>query len=286
MAEVAIENRVYRYEAKPQPTANEPGKIVEAFGLGKCPKLAEQVRSDSLLVRVNTLRVLCEEFKNPTIIAGSVKAGLMSTLPKMALDSDLNTRKFSSKAMVAAARDYNGRTALLKARTATLTEASATIGARAPETMFKALDDSSVDVRRNIYEALANASTTGTRALVDAGYPARLVDKAVNETEELQPLALRVLCNVTKHRGGLEAALAASLVENLIGLLTDGRPAEVQREASVTLAIACFDDMAKIIAIQNNGVSMLAELVATAETDVRSAAMGALMMITTVDAGE
>ncbi|CBJ33009.1 Rtdr1 protein [Ectocarpus siliculosus] len=274
MAEVAIENRVYRYEAKPQPTANEPGKIVEAFGLGKCPKLAEQVRSDSLLVRVNTLRVLCEEFKNPTIIAGSVKAGLMSTLPKMALDSDIDTRKFSSKAMVAAARDYNGRTALLKAR--------------APETMFKALDDSSVDVRRNIYEALANASTTGpgTRALVDAGYPARLVDKAVNETEELQPLALRVLCNVTKHRGGLEAALAASLVENLIGLLTEGRPVEVQREASVTLAIACFDDMAKIIAIQNNGVSMLAELVSKAETDVRSAAMGALMMITTVDAGE
>lgn len=43
MAEVAIENRVYRYEAKPQPTANEPGKVVEAFGLGKCPKLAEQV---------------------------------------------------------------------------------------------------------------------------------------------------------------------------------------------------------------------------------------------------
>lgn len=43
MAEVAIENRIYRHEAKPQPTANKPGKIVEAFGLGKCPKLAEQV---------------------------------------------------------------------------------------------------------------------------------------------------------------------------------------------------------------------------------------------------
>jgi len=40
---VAIEDRVFRYEAKPQPTANAPGKIVEAFGLGKCPKLAEQV---------------------------------------------------------------------------------------------------------------------------------------------------------------------------------------------------------------------------------------------------
>lgn len=37
----------------------------------------EQVRSRNLEVRVNTLRVLCEEFKNPTTIAGSVKAGLM-----------------------------------------------------------------------------------------------------------------------------------------------------------------------------------------------------------------
>lgn len=55
---------------------------------------------------------------------------------------------------------------------------------------------------------------------------------------------------MTKNREGLEAALKASLVENLIGLLMDGRPTEVQREASVTLAIACFDDMAKIVAIQ------------------------------------
>lgn len=55
---------------------------------------------------------------------------------------------------------------------------------------------------------------------------------------------------MTKNREGLEAALAASLVETLIGLLMEGRPAEVQREASVTLAIACFDDMAKIVAIQ------------------------------------
>jgi len=41
-------------------------------------------------------------------------AHTFSTLPKMVLDSDLDTRKFSSKAMIAAARDYNGRTALLE----------------------------------------------------------------------------------------------------------------------------------------------------------------------------
>lgn len=37
----------------------------------------KQVRSKNLEVRVNTLRALCDEFKNPATIAGSVKAGLM-----------------------------------------------------------------------------------------------------------------------------------------------------------------------------------------------------------------
>lgn len=37
-----------------------------------------------------------------------------STLPGMALDGNLDTKKYASKAMIAAARDYNGRTALLK----------------------------------------------------------------------------------------------------------------------------------------------------------------------------
>ena len=44
-----------------------------------------------------------------------------------------------------------------------------------------------------------NARLEGTNALVDAGYPAKLVDKAVNETEELQPLALRV-----RNAGGIQ----------------------------------------------------------------------------------
>lgn len=43
MAKVVVQDRVYMHEAKQQPTDNPPGKIVEAFGLGKCPKLAAQV---------------------------------------------------------------------------------------------------------------------------------------------------------------------------------------------------------------------------------------------------
>lgn len=60
----------------------------------------------------------------------------------------------------------------------------------------------------------------------------------------------KVLCNLIKERSGLEAALEASLVQALIGLLREGRPRNVQREASVTVALACFDDVAKITAIQ------------------------------------
>lgn len=60
----------------------------------------------------------------------------------------------------------------------------------------------------------------------------------------------QVLCNVIKQREGLEEALSASLVETLIGLLAGGNASDVHREASATLAFACFDDTAKIIAIQ------------------------------------
>lgn len=47
MAKVAIEDRIYSHETKPQPIENPPWKIVEAFGLGKCPKLVEQVGSEN-----------------------------------------------------------------------------------------------------------------------------------------------------------------------------------------------------------------------------------------------
>lgn len=50
----------------------------------------------------------------PTSVIFASTLPLRSTLPRMALDPDLNTRKYSSKAMGFAARDYNGRTALLK----------------------------------------------------------------------------------------------------------------------------------------------------------------------------
>lgn len=46
-------------------------------------------------------------------------------------------------------------------------------------------------LKSNRIRSQTDALVAGTRALVDAGYPAKLVDKAVNETEELQPLALK-----------------------------------------------------------------------------------------------
>lgn len=59
-----------------------------------------------------------------------------------------------------------------------------------------------------------------------------------------------MLRNVIKYQEGLRDALSASLVETLVSLLPEGKPLEVKREASTTLTVACFDDIAKNIAIQ------------------------------------
>lgn len=59
-----------------------------------------------------------------------------------------------------------------------------------------------------------------------------------------------MLRNVIKYQEGLHDALSASLVETLVSLLSEGKPLGVKREASTTLSVACFDDIAKNIAVQ------------------------------------
>ncbi|CAM9585563.1 unnamed protein product [Discosporangium mesarthrocarpum] len=102
-----------------------------------------------------------------------------------------------------------------------------------------------------------------------------------------------------KARDGLQAALDSSAVETCINLLSEEGGEDTQREAAITLGLACYDDTAKIIAIQamgsgtkgntiqfNDGVAHLAALLESSTCRVKSAALGALMTITTVDAGK
>lgn len=271
MAQVA--HNIYTHESKENPTEVVITRITEAYGLGKCPKLVEQVKSARLDVRQNALNVLCEEFRNPANIAGCARAGVFQVIPSYALDEDLVTRERSTRALAIAARDYNGRTAMFEVGFASAIKS--------------AVDDQSEDVRANVYEALREASNVpqGQRALVDALYPAKLVLVASTESDWLKPEALGVLYNTMRNETGLQASLEAGAVDMLIELLGSKVPA-VQRGAASTLGFLCFNEMAKILAIQCDGVARLAELLVVGDCDVRAAVLGALMTITTVDAGK
>ena len=65
------------HENKPNPAPILYIKIVEAYGLRKCPKLVEQVADDDVEVRINALAVLGDEFDNPNNIYGCAKAGVI-----------------------------------------------------------------------------------------------------------------------------------------------------------------------------------------------------------------
>ena len=97
-----------RHENKSNPSSIPYAKIVEAYGLQKCSKLVEQVTGDDLDVRINALRVLCDEFNNPYSIHGCVAAGVIKVLASMVSDPDFSTRSSASLALSIAAKDAIG----------------------------------------------------------------------------------------------------------------------------------------------------------------------------------
>lgn len=207
----------------------DPTHIVPAFGAGMCPKLVREVKSEQREVRVNALKVMCDEMKNPMNVVGCVKEGVISVLnAQTKSDPDPLTRQRASKALEICARDSNGLAAMLECNTASA--------------VSSALDDNEAEVRRNVYEALIRTSTSNTKgveALIKANYAKILVDKAAGESTALQPLALVLLRNCLRGKKGLEDALEKSAVETCI-LLLGSSDTDVRCEAANTLAALCF----------------------------------------------
>ena len=123
------------------------------------------------------------------------------------------------------------------------------------------------------------------RALIKANYASALVGKAANETVELQPLALRLLCNCLSDAAGLEQALGHRAVETCITLLRSYDTA-VRTEASATLATLCFAEAAKHAAIDGGAVPTLVDLLRDPDQATRTAAAAALVAVTTTDEGK
>mmetsp|Transcript_5234 Transcript_5234/g.5355 ORF Transcript_5234/g.5355 Transcript_5234/m.5355 type:complete len:419 (+) Transcript_5234:1184-2440(+) len=247
-------------------------KIVEAYGLQKCPKLVEQVADDELAVRVNALAVVCDEFRNPYVIQGCSQAGIIKILAAMIVDPDHTTRVRSSRALCLAATDANGLEAILYDEVI-------------PE-ILQGMNDQSTDVRKNVYECLYHTTRTmeGVQACVRSGVTTEFVQVLMNEEDELKPYILKTIHNTCKIEEGLQDALSAHAVEILIELLRNTLNTEVTLETAKTLGFLCYSDEAKISVIKERGVTILMTILKEISTEeVKLAITFALMAITSHD---
>jgi hypothetical protein len=238
----------YLHSVQDNPVDPAPTKIVEAFGLRKCPKLVEQVTSSNLDVRVNALGVVCEEFSNPFTIQGTMKSGLARILAKMVSDPDFLTRERASRALAMAAQHANGISAIL-ADPPILVE------------ILNGIKDPSDAVRGNVYDCLFYISQTseGKDASVVAGIVFNFVDALGRDDDILKIKILKSLYNIVGSPQGLEEALEAGCIKICIELIKSNDKL-LCAEAARTLGILCFADQGKTQALEGGAIPLLVTL--------------------------
>lgn len=278
-----------RFENKGAPIESHPTKIVEAYGLGKCPKLVQQIAGNDLEVRINALAVLCDEFQNPYSIEGCARGGVIGVLSKMIKDPDYTTRVRATKALSIAAGDANGVRFMLEDDTAVIPQ------------IVEGVEDPSELVRGNVYKCLLGVTRTveGTDSCVKYDVAKAFVNVLGNETDSLKPTMLQALHNMVGSENGLVSAIDANTVGICIELLAkSGVSADLYSEfepliisdAAKTLGFMCFDGRAKIEALQKGAIENIIQLLKTKgailATDAKSSITVALMAITTTNEGK
>lgn len=262
------------HENKPNPEPIESTKIVEAFGLRKCPKLVEQCCSEALEVRVNALAVLCDEFRNPYSIYGCAEAGIIKVLARMVTDSDYITRVRATRALAIAAEDANGLGAIL------IDEAISDI--------IQGLRDPAAEVRENVYLCFYHCSRTadGLEAVVNSGAIKAFARAVSVESDSLKPIMLQAIHNACSIQKGLQDSLDASAVKVCIQLLLHDSDA-IAAEAARTLGFLSFSEQGKEDALSNDAIGSLVVLLnRTTDSKVQISATTALMAVTTTDEGK
>lgn len=271
-------------ENKADPIESSATKIVEAFGLEKCPKLVAQVASSDINVRINALAVLCEEFRNPYSIDGCVRAGVLPKLAEMVVDPDFTTRVRSSFALHLAATDANGLSAILSTADFVFPR------------LLAGVNDPSEVVRQNVYNCFLSTTRTaeGVEANVRFEITTAFVEAAKNDNADLKPIVLRALHNIVNNEVGLTQALAADAVDVYITLLhrknskRDAVEDEIIAEAARSLGYMCYDGRAKSPALEKGAVDQLIKLMkeSGSSTKMKIALTLALMSITITNDGK
>jgi len=294
-------NDIYinRFENKGQPGDIPETKIVEAYGLRKCPKLVGQIAGSILEVRQNALAVLCEEFKNPYSVTGCADEGVIKVLSQMVNDPDFTTRVRTTKALALAATDAKGLSAIL------FDEAIPQI--------LNGINDPADMVRGNVYDCLSHVSSTaeGAHACVENGVTRAFVAALMNEDDSLKAVMLKTIYNMVGCEQGLVEAITSNAVQHCISLLSksveysksinaavNGKSIELNyspyepailSEAARALGFMCFDGRAKLVALDNGAVEQLIGLLkykTDASSDVRSSVSISLMAISITDEGK
>jgi hypothetical protein len=280
-----------RFENKGQPKQIAKTTIVEAYGLRKCPKLVEQISGDNLEVRNNALNVLCDEFLNPYSIEGTVRANTVPVIATMVNDADFTTRVRATHALALAAADAIGVKAILESDSISK--------------ILIGVMDPSEEVRRNVYNCMANVTrlNTGVESSVRTGAVQVFVKVLAEEHDVLKPIILKTIYRMVRCEEGLLAAINSDAVAVLIKLLAKSMansavegPASSYSEhedriiigTAQALGFLCFDGRAKEAALENRAIEELVGILKmkSIESDVKAAIQIAIMAITITDQGK
>jgi uncharacterized protein Smg (DUF494 family) len=195
----------------------------------------------------------------------------------MVSDPDYRTRERSSKALSLLAEDANGLSAILQDEAAVVE-------------ILNGIKDPSELVRSNIYDCIYHITRTrgGVEACVIAGVASSFAEVARREADSMKPKVLQSLHNMASSSDGLVQALNAGSVEICIGLLNDTSLGdETKSVAAKTLGFLCFDEEAKLTALENRAIPALMKLCGAAIAgSVKTNATLALMAITSTDEGK
>lgn len=272
-----------QHETKANVVSSPPTHIVAAYGARKCPKLVEQLGSPELQVRTNALAALCDEFRNPYSVFGCSESGVVPVLAGMVTDPDYTTRERASRALALAAADAVGAQAIL-------------FDEFEVANIIKGVFDTTLAVRRNIYQCLANLTRlpNGIKACVKAGATKHFIEAVVNEHSSAQPSMLETVANLARAEDGLEAVLSGGGIGVCISLLSSP-DADVRVQAAATLGLVCFADGAKDQAIEQGALPALLNTLKSTYAETRTSevnhrlrlsASSALMAVSTSDEGK
>ncbi|CAB4023309.1 radial spoke head 14 homolog [Paramuricea clavata] len=181
-----------------------------AYGQRALPKLNRELNGDDLLTKHRALMSLCDILHDPENISQALRVGIVSSLKKLLSDIDATVRHKTTEVLYIIAGHASGRDAFLEHKIIV--------------PLSKLFDDVVYESRRNSQKAIEMLSHTsnGQDGIVEAGLVPTLVEKLMEENDEIKGVVLDTLHYCM--RVNTEDALKSNGMEVFVGLLSHELP--------------------------------------------------------------